>query len=142
MKYERDLAKALPEAKHGTWFEYYDSNGHGFCQPDLFLRVGEELVILEVKYTWVPEAYAQIEKLYRPVLEAAFGLKTHGVVVCKNLTPLAPKSTPSLEEAIRLSLRDRGFPLLHWLAGSPWTERRTLRAGAIVRNADFALSSL
>lgn len=122
VKYERDFAKALPEAVHGQWFEFWDANGYGVCQPDLMLRVGDSIVILECKYTWVPGAYWQVEKLYKPVVEAAGGLRAYGVTVCKNLTPEAPKSTPSLEEAIRRAMLGRGESVLHWLAGPPWTD--------------------
>lgn len=124
VKYERDFAKALPAATHGQWFEFWDANGRGFCQADFLLRVGEIIVVLECKYTWVPGAKFQISQLYAPVVQAAFGAKTVGIVVCKHLVPEAPKSVPGLEEAIRLAVSGRES-VLHWLAGPPWTDLAT-----------------
>lgn len=121
LKYERDFAKALPSAMHGQWFEFWDANGRGWCQPDFLLRVGETIVVLECKYTWTPLGRGQIGQLYKPVVEAAFGARAVGVVVCKHLIPEAPKSVPGLEEAIRLAVAGKES-VLHWLAGPPWTD--------------------
>ena len=141
VKYERDFAKALPEAEHGTWFEFYDANGHGHCQPDLFMRVGDNIVVFECKYTWTEVGHWQVMQLYKPVLEAAYGLKVVPVVVCKNLTPKAPKATASLEDAIRQAIVSGGrvATVLHWLAGPPWTGQLS---GHASDSARAALSSL
>lgn len=117
VKYERDFAKALgPVAWHGKWFEFMDVNGHGWCQPDFVLRVGDSLIVLEAKYTWVPEGHSQIDQLYKPVLEGAFGLRVSGIVVCKNLTKEAPMATDSLADAVQQALLGRRV-VLHWIAG-------------------------
>lgn len=137
VKYERDFAKALPEAEHGVWFEFFDSNGHGHCQPDLFLRVGETIVVFECKYTWTEVGHWQVMRLYKPVLEATYGLTVVPVVVCKNLVPGAPKSTPSLESAIRAAILSSGrqATVLHWLAGPLWTGTKSTRASDDARRA-------
>lgn len=141
VKYERDFARALDhDAWHGKWFEFWDANGRGWCQPDVLLRVGEMIVILECKYTYVPEARGQIVQLYKPVVEAAYGLRAVGVTVCKNLLPQMPNTrvVPGIEEAIRFALtRDSRESVLHWLAGPPYTESPRGHAGASAR-ADLA----
>ena len=70
--YENALAKALPHAIHGPWFEYCDRNGRGFCQPD-FVLVGSNLIlVIECKLTNYPEACLQLANLYLPVLGAFY----------------------------------------------------------------------
>lgn len=87
VRYERALARSLPGATHGQWWEFWDANGRGFCQTDLFLPVGEAVVVLEVKYTWTPLGHSQLERLYLPVLRMALGRDVIGLVVCKKLIP-------------------------------------------------------
>ncbi len=116
IRYERDLAQALPGAIHGQWFEFQDSAGHGWCQPDLFLREKDAIFVLEAKYTWKRGASKQISGLYKPVLEAAFGLPVLGIVVCKVLTRETPKGSvcSSLEEAKQRAAGP--WPVvLHWI---------------------------
>lgn len=85
VRYERKLAKALPGTRHGVWFEFEDSNGKGCCQADLLLELGNMIVVLEAKYSWVAQAYQQIEQLYVPVISLALGRRVVGLQVCKNL---------------------------------------------------------
>lgn len=67
-RFENRIARALPAAEHGPWFEFCDSNGKGFCSPDLVLRLPKAVLLLEVKLTWTFEAVAQLFGLYRPIL--------------------------------------------------------------------------
>ncbi len=57
------------------WFAYCDMHGgkRRYCQPD-FLLVDDgnsTCVIVEAKLTWTPEAWWQLERLYRPVIAKA-----------------------------------------------------------------------
>ena len=94
IKYERDLAAAIPSARHGQWFRFEDGNGPGCCQTDLLLETQWGLAILEAKLTWTWEGHRQLDQLYIPVLRQAYssawaGKPPHifGLVVCKVLTP-------------------------------------------------------
>lgn len=87
VRYERALARSLPGATHGQWWEFFDANGRGFCQTDFFLPVGEVIVVLESKYTWTPLGHSQLERLYLPVLRLALRREVLGIVVCKKLVP-------------------------------------------------------
>lgn len=119
VRYERALARAIPEAEHGRWFEFEDRAGRGFCQTDLLLQRKAFCVVLEAKYSWVAEGHSQIEHLYRPVVERAIGKPVLGVVVCRSIVG-APKSVAiasELESAIELALRG-GWVVLHWLGGT------------------------
>src|SRR5882724_3735460 len=99
ISYESALAAHLTFAKHGQWFEFQDLNGRGYCQVDLLCETPEQdwitthprnrlVDVLEVKYSWVPEAHSQIEQLYRPVVERALGATVLPIVVCKNIVGL------------------------------------------------------
>ncbi len=126
LRYERELAKAVPRGVHGQWFEFADSAGHGWCQPDLFLVEEEAIYVLESKYTWKRTANGQIANLYKPVLEMVFGKPVRGIVVCKVLTSETPRGSicRTLDEA---KARAAGpLPVvLHWIGAGlePFTRR-------------------
>lgn len=85
LRYERELAKALPLATHGQWWQFEDRAGPGYCQTDLVLPTEGGLLVLEAKYTWTQTGHRQIQQLYKPVLERATGKLVVGAVVCKVL---------------------------------------------------------
>lgn len=126
LRYERVLAKALPDWTHGQWFEFEDQNGPGHCQVDLFKRVeipgcDKTIAIIEAKYTWTLAGHLQISHLYKPVLEMAFNAKAFGFVACKVLTRESHgKTLPfgDLQEAMYHSYTDRAVAL-HWIGSGP-----------------------
>ena len=121
LQYERALAKRLPFAQHGPWFEYWDAAGRGLCQPDFLMETPlGQIVILEVKYTWTPEAILQIERLYKPVVELALGKPCVGVTVCKRLLPAMAGMTITgdIWEAIAVARKGQR-PVFQWLGKSP-----------------------
>ena len=127
LRYERELAKALPKARHGQWFQFEDLRGPGWCQVDLLLEEGGVWLILEAKYTWTQVGHNQIQLLYKPVIERATGQLAVGVVVCKVLTQETPKGwvCRGLEEARSRALC--GLPtVLHWI-GSGLGPLQTIR---------------
>jgi hypothetical protein len=56
------------------WFKYWDDGEIHYCQTDglLFLPNHRRLVVVEAKIKHCPEAYYQVEKLYKPVLKWLF----------------------------------------------------------------------
>ena len=90
VRYERLLAKAVPKAQAGVWWEFVDSAGHGWCQTDLVLIGRDGALVLEAKYTATDRAWEQLEGLYLPVVSAALGRPCWGVQVCRVLTPEMP----------------------------------------------------
>lgn len=77
--YERRVQRKLKEmVREGSlscslfpsqWIEFYDENGRGWAQPDIY-GVGEDWVLLvECKLTQQEWGYAQMNNLYRPLLE-------------------------------------------------------------------------
>ena len=115
LTYERKLAKRLTELNHGQWFEFEDSNGHGYCQTDFIAASQGVLYVLECKYTWVIQGHLQIEQLYLPVLQAAQALPVFGFVVCKNLTSQMPKLQIAASIGEAQELAQVGRTVWHWL---------------------------
>lgn len=126
LRYEKDLLKTLKIAfplsaiSYGQWFSFTDTNGPGYCQPDILLPLRQSLVILEAKYSWVPEAHLQIERLYRPICQFVFQRLILGVVVTRRVTPGMGRVcvTSSIEEAV-LRASEGYQTVLHWLPGTP-----------------------
>lgn len=119
LRYEKALAKALPIAKHGQWFEFEDLTRRGYCQPDLLVSLGPVVLVLEAKYTWTMVGHSQLNQLYLPVVERALRRRAVGVVVCRALTPETPKESifSTLLGAVTFAATGRPA-VLHWFSGS------------------------
>lgn len=119
LRYEKALAAALPRALHGVWWQFEDANGPGWCQTDLLLRSPWGLVVLEAKYTWVPEGHSQLGELYLPVIGLAMGETPLGVVVCHTLR-MGMWATPCdrLDDALDLAAGGEAAAL-HWIGVGP-----------------------
>lgn len=130
VRYEKALAKALPEADHGRWFEYEDEGGHGYGQADFILgcavasSLTRQTILLEAKYTWTREGHDQMEWLYGPLVRATRRLEARPgtILVCRALTAetrnLAFRVVDCLEEALALARPDRRV-VLQWLPSTP-----------------------
>lgn len=122
LRYERILGKALPAAECGQWFEFRDRQGLGWCQTDLLLVVPSGVLVLEAKYSWVPEGHRQVGQ-YLPIVSKALGLPACGAVVCKVLRAGMPPGVQvvgDLPSALRLA-RSGAPVVLHWLGiGMLW----------------------
>ncbi len=118
LRYEKLVAKAMPFAVYGPWFEFFDGNGYGYCQPDLLIIESDRVIVLECKLSDYYAGYSQIERLYKPVLRTTFSRPVVGAVICKVLRSDAPKQLvcASLSEALGKS---QGVPLIHWLGRWP-----------------------
>lgn len=115
VRYERELAKALPDARHGQWFQFQDSAGPGHCQTDLLLDTPMGLAILEAKYTWTQEGHWQVERLYKPVVERATRRSAFGLVVCRVLLPELRREVICSELEPALLRAAAGLrTVLHW----------------------------
>lgn len=122
LRYEKSVAKALPLAAHGRWFQFLDANGIGTCQTDLLLEFKDLVVVLEAKYTWTLTGHVQVERLYQPVVAKALGKPVVGLVICKNLLDESAMGevmvVHRLMEAIAWCQRKR--TVLHWLGEAPF----------------------
>lgn len=86
IKYEREIAKRLPNAVRGLWFEFEDRFGRGFCEVDFAIQAQNVVIILESKYTWTLAAHVELETLYIPVVKLALKRPVYSAVICKVLT--------------------------------------------------------
>lgn len=123
LAYERKVAEALsaqaPTRVHrGAWFEYCDRGIVRHCQPDVMLRYGEHVLVVEVKLSDTPTAYAQLRGLYLPVVREVFKRPARGVVVTKRLHRDSGHAYASVQEALEATSED-GIGLVHWLGTGP-----------------------
>jgi hypothetical protein len=112
--YEKAVAAALPLAWHGQWWEFEDRRGLGFCQTDLVIVGREAALVLEVKYTWTPDAWVQLECLYKPVLELALRRPVFGAQCCRVLRPENDGVVVTGVKEALLAARTGGRVTLHW----------------------------
>lgn len=121
LAYERLLANALPGGEAGVWWKYEDKNGWGACQTDLVLVGMRSVLVLEAKYTWTEDAFAQLEGLYRPVVEMAAGKPVICVQVCRNLRAESGLGLVfgDLAEAVKAAKQSGVLVTLHWRGTRP-----------------------
>lgn len=130
LRYERALAKHLPEATHGQWFEFSDGNGHGYCQTDLLMPfLPHFIAIIEIKYTLVPNAFSKMLDLYIPVVSKAMGCPVAGIIAVKNLEYAYCEDNfvfAELPGAANASYRQQYPTILHWRGQNlmPASQRR------------------
>lgn len=126
--YERKVVGALAIAfadvgfdlSHNPWFEFSGTFGYGLCCPDVLLapQTGEfanQVFVIEVKLKWVPEALEKLTDFYCPVISYALSVPVTPLVICRHLTPEAPRAYHTFGEAadnVYLS------PLMQWLGAS------------------------
>lgn len=122
LSYEKKLGKALLRANSscvaGQWFEYFADGKRGYCQTDFLLFSGLEVYILECKLTNVEEALGQLRELYAPVVQAAYRLPVHGIVVVKSLSRASGALiVATLKSACSQAIHT--IPVLHYLGQGP-----------------------
>jgi len=111
LRYERQVIKALkkqfPDLEHNPWFEYF---GEGYdstkvCSPDalLFYKDNNDVIVVEIKYTYTPQALEKLTALYCPVVALATGRSPSPLVIYKIATPMTPI----------------GFPCFQWRGNGP-----------------------
>lgn len=116
LRFERAVAKAIPQAAHAQWFEFADTHGLGWASPDIIWRRGGTIYVLECKLTLTDEADNQLRGLYLPLMSHFFGTMALGIVVARHLKPGVDPTrvTTTLAEATKKARYD-SFPVLHWL---------------------------
>ena len=120
--YEKALAKAIPAATHGQWFEYRGIDGPGWCQTDLLLESERRVVVVEIKLTDLLAARLQLNSLYLPVLRAAFPEKSiHAIIALRHVTnvPEDVQIHDKFSEALWAARDSSPAPVFHWLGKGP-----------------------
>lgn len=108
LRYERQtnelLLKKFPHYMPGPYIHFVDGDTARTCQPDGIAIFNDLAFIFEIKYQHMPEAWWQLEKLYRPLLEKLWPTKTISCVeVVRSYDPSMPfpcsvKLIESIEE--------------------------------------------
>jgi hypothetical protein len=115
LRYERAFGAAQPHLRHGPWFEFVDSSGPGYCQPDFLLDRPNSIVLFECKLSLVSQAFDQLFGLYKPVVEATLGKEVFGIVVTKHLRPSAGLAIVSTMHDALFQVAFGKPTVLHWL---------------------------
>jgi hypothetical protein len=114
-KFWRAISRDFPMAEHNPAFRYFAPDGSSHCcVPDILLPFDSEIIVFEIKLSWTPLAIQKLRELYCPAVESALGLRTHPIVVVKNLRPESPRPQSTIARAVLA--RD---PLLHWIGKGP-----------------------
>lgn len=84
------LKECFPDLVPHQWFQWTDSEGAPrFCQLDGLLLSQKAAIIFEVKIRSTPDAWWQLAKKYKPVVEKATGRKVDALVqICRSFDPL------------------------------------------------------
>ena len=89
LTYERKVGKYLktlfPNLKSGVWFQYQDGSGPGYCQPDHFVKLPNQTLLVECKLSEKQSGYSQMLDLYRPILEQTYGLPVTCVLAARHI---------------------------------------------------------
>jgi hypothetical protein len=116
--FERSVARALarklePEALiYNRWIRFRDAGEWHYAQVDLVVVAQTRLWLLEVKRTQTTDAWVQLGKLYKPLLEMLYpGLDIICVQVCKNLLWAPHAEISALREAVDPNV----FYTYHWV---------------------------
>lgn len=108
---EKELARHVAEGRfrrleHNPWFTFSDQYGTANCSPDFLLHTENgNIIIVEVKLTWVEVAIHKLNDLYNPVISAALDAPCYPLIICRNITPRAPKAELTLSRAIMSPFR-------------------------------------
>lgn len=115
LRYENRVAKQLAQhvtdkhflrVEHNPWFTFSDQFGTANCSPDFLLFTEDnQVIIVEVKLTWVEVAIHKLNDLYHPVITEALGLACWPLIICRNTTPKAPPAALTLSSALRSPYR-------------------------------------
>jgi hypothetical protein len=102
LRYERKVFKRLIKqfgqaiVEHNPWYSYEDDEtGFHACSPDIVVW-GNIPTIIEVKYTYTPEAVDKLQKIYGPaIFLATVGIPAvRTAVICKHCRSIPPTPPP------------------------------------------------
>jgi len=121
-RYERQFLdhfekKFGPTFRRSPLIHFCDASGYRTCVPDAVYRENAlSVVVFEIKYQHMPEAWWQLRKLYEPVVQRVFP-KCHVSVieVCRSFDPTTPfPETVRLIPDLNSCLSSKEFQVFRW----------------------------
>lgn len=103
--------------KAGPYIHFLDNRVARTAQPDGVLLLPHSIYIFEIKFQHVPEAWWQLEKLYKPLLTALFQKPVACIEVCRSFDPSTPfpVKTTGIVDLCEWVARERNeFGVLLW----------------------------
>jgi hypothetical protein len=73
---------------------FTDAGFYRSARPDGVLPFKDHVVVFEIKFTHVPEAWWQLEKLYKVVLDGLYHRPISLVEICRSYDPATPFPCP------------------------------------------------
>lgn len=123
LRYERAVALYAASlglrVSHGQWLKYRDASGVHYAQVDVLALPQEpdRLLVLEAKLTQKEAGEVKLKKVYVPLARALYQVPVFPILIFKNILTEASRQLTSLEDALRLPLREQGKVYhLHWSA--------------------------
>lgn len=121
-KVQRYLGELFTQYIPGPQIRFVDNSGPRLCIPDGILPTSSGNFVFEIKIQHMPEAWWQLERLYRPVLETALGGTWHSIEVVKSYDPSMPfpcrvELIDNLNEymkSCRARRREKTFGVFRW----------------------------
>jgi hypothetical protein len=69
------------------WFRYKVEWEVKKCQPDLLILTDLGVIVVEVKYSTIPEAWGKLNKVYGPVVKQAYRVPVALALVTRRFDP-------------------------------------------------------
>lgn len=114
-----DLVERFPFLLVEPGFAFRDAFGARFCYPDALLRFNDATVIVEIKHRGhqLGDAWWQLERYYRPVIEAVY--------------PADPVRSLAIVRAVDPAVRVPGAAPVDWRSFSDWRSAPEARFGVM-----------
>lgn len=119
-KVEAELERLYPgRVLLRPWFRYKINGEVKKCQPDAILMNSDwtHAVIVEIKYSTIPEAWHKLSTLYKSVVEKAYRIPTSLCLITRVFDPHVgfPCSILQLEGLERLDgFKNEGLGVVSW----------------------------
>lgn len=127
LRYEKRVIKQLKrhwEVEHNPWFETQVQDDHPkFLCPDAIIWQQGQIIVLEVKLTYTPEALKKLKEKYVPAVEQTYeGSKVLPLVIAKNTPPIAGIPGENEFRVFHQSLKEalgHFWPVYFWSGRGP-----------------------
>lgn len=89
-KVEKEVVRLYSDrALLRPWFRYKSNGDVKRCQPDVvvFAEDWSRCLVLEIKYSTIPEAWNKLSQVYAPVVQKAYRIPTSLVLITRKFDP-------------------------------------------------------